>query len=236
MRAAMTLAAVLALLVTAPAGAEDLVSSNGFLDYDDSGEPSANNLTVSVDGDDFRFVDSALIAASGDCSSSGLFIARCPAVGVGVMWIGLKGEDDQLNAAGIGLPLAIDAGAGSDQAVSGTAADGLAGGLGDDELHGGPGPDLFNDNPGGQGQQGGGGADAFHGDAGDDTFIGAGLHGTGAGTDLHDGGHGLDTLSYTAHATGSLVDLPGGVGTWRRPTWIRSCRSSACSRAMGPTG
>ena len=86
MRSAPALAALLALLLTAPARAEDLDSSNGFVDYFDTGAASPNSLTVSVeetvDGDVLKFVDGALIAASGDCASSSLFVARCPADGV----------------------------------------------------------------------------------------------------------------------------------------------------------
>jgi RTX calcium-binding nonapeptide repeat (4 copies) len=181
MRATVTLAAVLVVLVTAPARAEDLNSTNGFVDYADTGEPSANNLTVSVDGADYRFVDGALIAASGACSASGVFSARCPAAGVVNMKVELGGEDDRLDATGIDVPVAVVAGAGSDQAVGGTGADGLAGNLGDDEMHGGPGPDSLGDAAAGQQ---GGGADDFYGDSGDDMFSGAGPSGTGAGADL----------------------------------------------------
>ena len=162
---------------------------------------------MSADGPDYKFVDSALIAVAGDCSTGGLFTARCPAGPVTDMLIALAGENDQLNAAGIGVPLLVIAGAGDDKAVGGTGPDALAGNLGDDELHGGAGADHFGDGTPGQP---GGGADMFYGDAGDDSFDAAGADGTGAGADLYDGGDGSDTVNYSAHAGGSIVNLPGG--------------------------
>ena len=210
-RFTMALAFVLALLLTAPARGEDLDSSNGFVDYFDTGAASPNSLTVSVeetvDGEFLKFVDGALIAASGDCASSSWFVARCPAEGVLNMFVKLEGEDDEMTAAGIGVPLLVVAGAGRDTVVGGSAADALAGGLGGDELHGGAGHDRFGDAAAGQA---GGGGDRFYGDAGDDTFDGAGADGTGAGADVYDGGPGFDTADYSAHGAGSIVDLPGG--------------------------
>jgi Ca2+-binding RTX toxin-like protein len=207
MRTIITLAATLTLLAAAPARAEDLHSGNGIVAYDDTGEASPNNLTVSVDAGDFRFVDSALIAASGDCSSSGLFVARCPVAGIIGIEVGLAGEDDRLNAAGIDVPVVVLGGAGSDALTGGAAGDGLSGSVGDDEIHGGPGPDIFDDAV--QGHPGGG-ADDFYGDAGDDIFLGAGPDDAGSGVDRYDGGDGLDTILYKAHGAGSVVNLASG--------------------------
>jgi Ca2+-binding RTX toxin-like protein len=207
MRTIVTLAAALTVLAAAPARAEDLHSGNGTIEFDDTGEASPNNLTVSVDAGDFRFVDSALIAASGDCSSSNVFVARCPVAGTLGIEIGLAGEDDRLNAAAIGVPLVVIGGAGSDAVTGGTVADGLSGNIGDDEIHGGPGTDSFDDAVPGHP---GGGADYFYGDAGDDIFHGAGPDGTGSGVDRYDGGDGLDTVLYEAHGAGSSVNLASG--------------------------
>jgi Ca2+-binding RTX toxin-like protein len=205
------LAIALALLLTAPARAEDLSSSDGQIDYIDTGAASANSLTVSVEesvgGDLLKFVDGALISASGDCTSSGWFVARCPAGGAIDMFVRLEGEDDEMTAAGIGVPLLVGAGAGRDTVVGGSGPDALAGGPGADELHGGPGDDRFAD---AAVAQAGGGADHFYGDAGDDTFDGAGPYGMGDGADVYDGGPGFDTAGYTANSAGSLVNLPTG--------------------------
>jgi hypothetical protein len=208
MKRMLTIAAVLVLVPTTPAWAEELHSSNRDVDYHDTGEASANHLTVSVDGDDVEFVDSALIAPSGDCTSDGIFSARCPADILDIAFY-LAAEDDELDAAGIGVPMYAFAGAGNDTIVTGAGDDGLAGGLGDDVLHGGPGADMLGD---ATAAEPGGGADAFHGDAGDDWFVGAGPDGMGAGSDVYDGGPGSDTIDYTAHATYSFVNLAGGYG------------------------
>ena len=201
--------ALLLLLCAAPARADDLELNNGRIGYGDTGEASANSLTVSVDGDDFKFVDSALISAWDPCSSSAFFIARCPAATVADMQIALEAGDDELAAPEIGVPLYVFAGEGADTVVGGAGADGLFGNLGDDEIHGGPGADAFEDSTP---ARPGGGADEFYGDAGDDTFVGAGANGSGDGADVYDGGDGLDLVDYSAHAGSSLINLPAGYG------------------------
>lgn len=133
-------------------------------------------------------------------------------------------------------PIEVEAGLGNDVIVGGIAADTLrgAGGNdlidgdagddelwgsnGDDEIHGEAGDDILLGEDGNDTLDGGAGSDELHGWFGDDVMLG----GNGRdlfrqeryvdGDDVMDGGGGIDTVSYGARRTETVVDLVAGTG------------------------
>ncbi len=108
---------------------------------------------------------------------------------------------------------AVDGTDGDDVLVGSAVADTLSGGDGDDEIFGLAGDDVLNGDDGddtlhgGDGNDviaGGAGDDSLSGEAGDDVFV------AGEGDDEIDGGADIDTVDYSADASGVTADLALG--------------------------
>jgi Ca2+-binding RTX toxin-like protein len=199
-----TLAGALLLPVAAEAGDLALAGPTVII-Y--AGGSAPNDLTVSLDGTQWRFADSTVMLAGLGCTTSSPYVGRCPAAGIEEIVVALEAGDDGVAAGAVGIPLVLDGGAGQDELGGGAGADELAGGPGADDLHGGAGADVLRDD--GFASEASG-DDRLFGDAGDDTLMGAGPDTAGAGADHLDGGANFDTADYAADLTGVVVDLAAG--------------------------
>ncbi len=178
----------------------------------DTGE--TNNVSISRDVDGYLIEDSgASIAPSAPCTSpvpANAHLARCPADGVGVLFVSLEDGDDHLTIADSATPPAppppgqfpvrASGDDGNDTLTGAATADNFSGGAGDDTLNGGAGDDWLigadgDDHVfGGQGNDrslsGDAGNDEIDGNEGDDYLQG------GDGADLLRGGEGNDELDF----------------------------------------
>jgi len=118
--------------------------------------------------------DGTALSPSAPCIESdlkpgtGSYRALCPASGItGLLEFG-RGGDDQFYG-DLGLPTAIQGGAGRDELTGGSANDTLVGGAGNDKLIGGPGNDLLKGGAGNDGMDGRAGRDRCIGGPGRDT-------------------------------------------------------------------
>jgi len=97
-------------------------------------------------------------------------------------------------------------GGGNDVLDGGNGNDNLSGDAGNDTLLGGDGNDILNGGANNDYLDGGIGNDTMNGGDNDDMFI------SGAGADMMNGGNGVDTVDYSASASGVSVDLKGSAG------------------------
>jgi subtilisin family serine protease/Ca2+-binding RTX toxin-like protein len=136
--------------------------------------------------------------------------------------------------AGVTLPAYIDAGAGNDSVVGGSANDTITGGSGKNTLVGGAGNDRLNGSGGRDLLIGGEGNDRLYGNNGDDTLNGEGgvdrLFG-GAGNDVLDGGSSNDKL-YGEDGNDTLYGNRGADLINGGPGSDTSERDDADSRAL----
>jgi Ca2+-binding RTX toxin-like protein len=131
------------------------------------------------------------------------------------------GDGDDLGqvSEGVGVPVAIDGGAGADLLEGAEGADQLDGGPGDDKLTGGDGADLLRGGEGADTLEGRGGADRIEGGGGDDTLSPDGAEQPAA--DVVDGGAGVDTVTgdYASRFTDArpplAITLAGGADDGR---------------------
>ncbi len=130
--------------------------------------------------------------------------------------------DDQLDAVGLGLTLALEAtgGQGNDTITGGSQSDTLLGGAGNDVLDGGPGNDLIFAGGGRDIVSGGSGDDRIDGRSGNDSLSGDGGDDTirgGAGRDTIEGGGDADRLNGgggqdTVSGGDGVDQIRGGAG------------------------
>jgi Ca2+-binding RTX toxin-like protein len=104
------------------------------------------------------------------------------------------GDDQLVTAAGVTLPITVDAGPGTDAITTGDAADLVQGGEGVDTLNGGAGGDRILGNPGN---------DVMNGNAGDDVLV----WNNGDGTDGMNGEDGLDRIENNLGAADDVSTL-----------------------------
>jgi Ca2+-binding RTX toxin-like protein len=104
------------------------------------------------------------------------------------------GDDKLVTAAGVTLPITVDAGPGNDAITTGDAADLVQGGEGVDTLNGGAGGDRILGNPGN---------DVMNGNAGDDVLV----WNNGDGTDDMNGEDGLDRIEDNLGAADDVSAL-----------------------------
>jgi Ca2+-binding RTX toxin-like protein len=105
-----------------------------------------------------------------------------------------SGNDKLETAAGVTLPMNIDAGPGDDHITTGDGADVVQGGDGVDTLNGGAGGDRILGNPGN---------DVINGNAGDDTLV----WNNGDGTDDMNGEDGLDRIENNLGAADDISQV-----------------------------
>ena len=192
MRASVPLAALAALLCTAPAAHAHSVMKvdGGTIHYTANDDVSLNKLEVTAQGDQIRFFDPGASGgvsppADGSCTQGpGLgddgnpAEVLCPKSGKTAVRIEVGEAQDKV---AVSVPLAITAvgGAGADTITTSDGADTLNGGSGNDTIDSGGGNDQI---------VGEAGDDALAGGAGDDVVQGA------LGVDTADGGAGNDDV------------------------------------------
>jgi Ca2+-binding RTX toxin-like protein len=178
MRAPVTaLAALLCLLVLAPAAVAGTLSKVGTTYVYAAPGAEVNDLSVVDTGANLSFdealagVPVTLAPSASGCSGGGTAAAVCPDAGITAVVVDLTGGDDTLTPdSSVTIPVQADGGLGDDTLRGGGAAD---------ELDGGAGRDLL---------AGGNGADQLLGAADNDAF------GVEDGGDVVSGGTGWDTL------------------------------------------
>jgi Ca2+-binding RTX toxin-like protein len=110
-----------------------------------------------------------------------------------------SGNDTLTPAAGITLPMNVDAGSGDDNITTGGGADVVSAGDGNDTVNGGEGADLLNGGDGNDTLNGQGGGDRIVGDRNADTMRGGegddtAVWNNGDGSDVIDGENGVDRV------------------------------------------
>ena len=225
-RSALLAALGTVALLPASAPAATLVrAADGALVYT-AAPGTTTNFTVSatLDGSGVTVSGSAEdpVAVMPDGCDGGTFYGSHVVTCAGVTGVRADlGDGDDLGqvSEGVGVPVAIDGGAGADLLEGAEGADQLDGGAGDDKLTGGDGADLLRGGDGADTLEGRGGADRIEGGAGDDTLSPDGAEQPAA--DVVDGGAGVDTVTgdYASRFTDARpplsVTLAGGADDGR---------------------
>jgi Ca2+-binding RTX toxin-like protein len=189
----------------------------------DAAPGETNTLTVSRDGDNFRFADpGAPITPAAPCVAINANEASCPVAAVTIIFVDARDMDDTITIADSAGPLdfvQIFAGIGNDEVNAGDGAtafasgedgaDRMNGGARIDLLGGGPGEDIISGAAGDDQMAGQDGNDVVNGDAGDDFVNGD------AGNDQVSGGPGRDALELTNPNPSDVVGADvydGGAG------------------------
>jgi hypothetical protein len=183
--------------VTANA-AEVTLAENTLTIRDVIGEPNMLELTPTGFATYEIFDAASPLQAGAGCANLSPELVRCFGFALNVQVNGGPGDDLIGAWNDLGVPVALDGGAGDDGLAGGPRNDALDGGVGDDSLSGGPGDDRGEAAEGSDYAEGGPGADTLLGAAGDDIIVG----GPGGGDvllgesdrDLLVGGRGADQL------------------------------------------
>jgi hypothetical protein len=172
------IAPLLALAPAAPASAHSVMKVDGAtVHYTANDDVSLNDVVVTIEGNDLRFVDRGAdggIQPASECSpgetdTNGWIIeVRCPRAGITTLRFDVGEAQDKITAQ---LPLNV-------VAVGGTGTDTILTGDGADTINGGSANDTI---------RSAGGNDQLVGDVGDDTLE------AGAGDDVLQGALGVDT-------------------------------------------
>jgi hypothetical protein len=202
--AALSLAAALALVLPATAGAHSIVRTpSGEITYTSADATSLNTLTGIVTGDRIELRDPTVDGGidPGPCdplevsddANSWIVRVACRSAQIGRVRIDL-GEREDRATVDVGIPVTLHGGPGADGLQAGATGDEVTGDQGNDRVAAGPGDDLAD---------GGDGDDVVEGDPGNDIVDG------GLGFDALTGGDGDDDLR-SADGLVDQVDCGGG--------------------------
>jgi Ca2+-binding RTX toxin-like protein len=202
----LLLAAGVLAFCAAPADAlaSTLVKSGATVTY--SGQVGeGNNVTVVVDGSNFRFTEAAdgtpvtiQPTSVNGCFSVGSNTATCPTSGVTRIVFNLNDQNDSADASSITIAVTLNGQAGNDTLTAGSGSDTIDGGTENDTMTGNGGNDTFASSLG---------TDTATGGAGDDLFS---MGSSADGADAFTGGAGIDTADYSLRSANLTITVGAG--------------------------